>query len=244
MAHKDLENAHKRRVDELKSGMQAEKCKATFACGGSLTLSPENNDNVTVRFGPDGKGSKLSLPCKGDDPAFQKLIAACDPASFGKGGQDVFDETYRKATKLNQDDFCTDFCPYTLGMVDIINQLLVPSIDKKRSVRAELYKLNVYSGPSGKFKAHVDTPRSEMQVGSLVVCLPSPFTGKLKTLHNIYTWKLALILDQVATSPSATEARPSTSTGRVTQQLQSSGQPSTAIASTRSIKSRTVTASP
>lgn len=46
-----------------------------------------------------------------------------------------------------------------------------------RGLRAELYKLNVYSGPSGLFKKHVDTPRAENQVGSLVVCLPVGFEG-------------------------------------------------------------------
>lgn len=169
--------AHEEHVYALAHGLAAEERKATFACGGKLPLDPTQNDNVIVRFGPHGTGSKLSLPCKTEDPAFQQLIAACNPASFGLAGKDVFDETYRKATKLNTDDFCTDFCPYTLGLLNIVNQLLVPSIDEKRSVRAELYKLNVYSGPSGRFKAHVDTPRSEMQVGSLVVCLPSPFAG-------------------------------------------------------------------
>lgn len=32
-------------------------------------------------------------------------------------------------------------------------------------------------GPSGLFRKHVDTPRSENQVGSLVVCLPSSLKG-------------------------------------------------------------------
>lgn len=32
--------------------------------------------------------------------------------------------------------------------------------------------IQFYSAPSGKFKAHVDTPRSPDQFGSLVVCLP------------------------------------------------------------------------
>ena len=44
--------------------------------------------------------------------------------------------------------------------------------------KAELYKLNIYSAPSGKFKAHVDTPRSKSQVGSLVVALPVEHKGK------------------------------------------------------------------
>lgn len=61
-------------------------------------------------------------------------------------------------------------------------------------IRAELYKLNasshkmqafpypltfcqVYEVSSGKFKAHVDTPRSKYQVASLVVYLPSVHEG-------------------------------------------------------------------
>ena len=58
--------------------------------------------------------------------------------------------------------------------------MLLPSVPgNQRGVRAELYKLNVYSAPSGKFKAHVDTPRSEKQFGSLVVCLPVAHEGLL-----------------------------------------------------------------
>ncbi|KAI7302125.1 hypothetical protein KC315_g16268, partial [Hortaea werneckii] len=46
-----------------------------------------------------------------------------------------------------------------------------------RGLRAELYKLNVYSGPGGVFRPHVDTPRNATQIGSLVVCLPVAFSG-------------------------------------------------------------------
>ncbi len=35
----------------------------------------------------------------------------------------------------------------------------------------------MYAAPSGRFKAHVDTPRSEQQFGSLVVCLPCSHKG-------------------------------------------------------------------
>tara|TARA_R110002003_G_scaffold3_22_gene134 strand:- start:26993 stop:27403 length:411 start_codon:yes stop_codon:yes gene_type:complete len=35
----------------------------------------------------------------------------------------------------------------------------------------------IYQGPSGFFKPHVDTPRSEFQFASLVVCLPSGHEG-------------------------------------------------------------------
>lgn len=37
--------------------------------------------------------------------------------------------------------------------------------------------MQVYQGPSGFFKPHVDTPRSELQFGSLVVSLPCYHEG-------------------------------------------------------------------
>lgn len=40
-----------------------------------------------------------------------------------------------------------------------------------------LISIQIYSAPSGKFKKHVDTPRATDQMGSLVICLPSPHKG-------------------------------------------------------------------
>jgi hypothetical protein len=43
----------------------------------------------------------------------------------------------------------------------------------------------LYSGPSGKFKAHVDTPRSPDQFGSLVICFPlEHHGGALEVRHK------------------------------------------------------------
>ena len=45
--------------------------------------------------------------------------------------------------------------------------------------------VQIYSGPSGKFRPHVDTPRSPRQFGSLVVCLPHPHRGgQLRVSHK------------------------------------------------------------
>lgn len=43
------------------------------------------------------------------------------------------------------------------------------------NINLDVYQ--VYSGPDGLFRSHVDTPRSTNQIGSLVVCLPSAFKG-------------------------------------------------------------------
>ncbi|KAF7192898.1 hypothetical protein HII31_05768, partial [Pseudocercospora fuligena] len=195
----------------LAEALEGESRSTIFTCGGQIpiltsprtteagNLTPKTEAKVqaqkvmtrpiTVRWGADGLGRLLRLPVEtsADHHALGSLIAACAPATFGRGGEDVLDETYRKAGALPTSEFVTNFCPYETGIIDAVVQLLLPTITKssspgnehalKRGLRAELYKLNVYSGPSGLFKAHVDTPRSETQVGSLVVCLPVAFEG-------------------------------------------------------------------
>ena len=45
--------------------------------------------------------------------------------------------------------------------------------------------MQIYSGPSGKFQTHVDTPRGTEQFGSLVISLPYPHVGgQLRVAHN------------------------------------------------------------
>lgn len=86
--------------------------------------------------------------------AIEELLKACTPATFGKKGQEVLDESYRKAVKLDSDQFSTSFNPYEAGIIDAIAQSLLPGIAKPFSdgeskheenlgVIAELYKLNV-----------------------------------------------------------------------------------------------------
>ncbi|OAR00047.1 hypothetical protein LLEC1_05211 [Akanthomyces lecanii] len=189
--------------------------KHMYACGGRIPIAestneseaeappslsaeqPRQSDPVTIRWDVSGLLNVDESPCRrltlpitkqADHDALSGLIKDCQPATFGSGGQDVYDETYRKALKLNPDAFCSTFDPYSLGIVDSIAQILLPSFldsTTHRAVEARLYKLNVYSGPSGMFKTHVDTPRSPMQFGSLVICLPVEHQGgQLKVRHK------------------------------------------------------------
>lgn len=86
--------------------------------------------------------------------AIEELLKACTPATFGKKGKEVLDESYRKAVKLDSNEFSTSFNPYEVGIIDAIAQSLLPGIAKPFSDReskheenlgviAELYKLNV-----------------------------------------------------------------------------------------------------
>ncbi|KAH7360852.1 hypothetical protein BKA65DRAFT_547562 [Rhexocercosporidium sp. MPI-PUGE-AT-0058] len=146
----------------------------------------------------------LPSPIYDHNSALKPLLQACTPATFGFKASDVLDETYRKAGKLDAESFSTNFHPADFGILDSVKQVLLPglSLDKDeqgvereehRGVRAELYKLNVYSGPSGMFKKHVDTPRGATQFGSLVVCLPCAHEGgQLLISHeehvSIFDW--------------------------------------------------------
>ncbi|KAK5138256.1 hypothetical protein LTR08_003317 [Meristemomyces frigidus] len=176
-------------LNELKASVAQCARAATFACGGSFPIQDQASQDpkhpsvrpIQIRYDNGEHGQLVTLPTNGiDSPAFQQLLRVCTPASFGRGGEEVMYEEYRKASKLGPEDFLTSFCPYEAGIIDIISQLLLPNATHekdKRSVRAELYKLNVYSSPCGRFKAHVDTPRSDAQFASLVVALPVAHEG-------------------------------------------------------------------
>ena len=77
------------------------------------------------------------------DAEVQHLADSCDAASFGRGGEDVHDESYRKAGKLDKLYFATNFCPELSGLMDAVRPYILEGHNDK-ALKAELYKLNVY----------------------------------------------------------------------------------------------------
>jgi len=158
-------------------GKLARSIECRFSCGGTIR---ELAAVDLLYKKPSGDWSCIKLPSEINDVNAKELLASCSTASFGLGSETVTDETYRDALKLEPDYFFTNFEVANTRILDLITRIM--SI--KMSIRAELYKLNIYS-MGGHFKSHVDTPRSEDMFGSLVVCLPSQFTGGvLVTRHQ------------------------------------------------------------
>ncbi|KAN0098474.1 hypothetical protein V8E51_014137 [Hyaloscypha variabilis] len=201
--------AGERLINKLTNAMSDYEATASFSCGGYIgiheywdttrygdftsTRKPVTSPAIDIRWdASDGNVSrKITFPVSnGKEEVLEQLVKDCKPATFGLYDKNVLDETIRKAGKLESNEFSTSFNPYDFGIVDEIVQALLPSIGKashteRWGVVAELYKLNVYSGPSGKFKSHVDTPRGFTQFGSLVVCLPNPHEGgQLRVAHK------------------------------------------------------------
>ncbi|KAK2734712.1 hypothetical protein FQN57_001482 [Myotisia sp. PD_48] len=193
-------------LDELRVAIMGEKAASMFAYGGSIGIVDKKPADPRVLrettpislfwVGEDKKIARnaiLPTPQQASTEtvnSVEQLVRDCVPATFGLNQEDVLDLNYRSAGKLDPSQFGVNFHPADFGILETIEQLLLPSVElyekghededmpiAVRRVRAELYKLNVYSGPSGIFRAHVDTPRSSSQFGSLVVCLPSPHAG-------------------------------------------------------------------
>ena len=125
-----------------------------------------------------------------EDADLQQILESSPVASFGRGKETVTDKSYHDACALDPEKFTTSFQLSDTDILGEVRLLLVPDV---LNIRAELYKMNIYTGPTGCFKAHVDTPRGGKMFGSLVVCLPSQFTGGvLVTRHNgqqvTYDW--------------------------------------------------------
>lgn len=168
--------AHEQVVKKL--GKLAESITSRFSCGG--VLSSSSKVQLFFRQGSGELAGVVVFPVT-DEAAIQQLLSACSVASFGMGSKQVTDKSYRDAVKLEPDQFATSFQLCDTPILGEIQMLMVPDV---RTIQAELYKLNIYA-PGGHFKAHVDTPRSEQMFGSLVVCLPTQFSGgALVTRHD------------------------------------------------------------
>lgn len=142
--------------------------ETTFACSGNMIL----DEPVGIYYKTkDGLVAYTEMPTINDD--LRALHDACATATFGIGNKEVTDETYRKALKLDTSAFATSFQISGTNILNMVHKLLVPNAG---SVRAELYKLNMYEEGSF-FKPHKDTPRGSDMFGSLVICLDQPFTG-------------------------------------------------------------------
>ena len=77
-----------------------------------------------------------------------QLAAACDQATFGRGNQDVYDESYRKALKMDAANFAVHFDPILSGLIKTVEENLLQGQTEKMSIRPEIYKLNVYGSLS------------------------------------------------------------------------------------------------
>lgn len=78
------------------------------------------------------------------DDKLSILSQACDPATFGLNHEDVLDESYRKAGKLDGANFASTFDLQTSGLLHIVSDMMLMGRPGVSAIRAERYKSNVY----------------------------------------------------------------------------------------------------
>mmetsp|Transcript_5491 Transcript_5491/g.11966 ORF Transcript_5491/g.11966 Transcript_5491/m.11966 type:complete len:805 (-) Transcript_5491:127-2541(-) len=179
-------------------------CSAPFTCGGSLLLDEPPSVTLLEEGTKKKKGEAIVVQTPNElregklrryDYAknsynqkaknkraelferqasdLQGLISNIPRAPFGKGGETVYDTTVRDALQLKAEHF-------ELGIpqdkIDSILKTIESRMDLQTSLVAEPYSLNVYQ-EGGKFAKHKDTPRGDDMLGTLVIRLPTWFTG-------------------------------------------------------------------
>lgn len=189
-------------LSHLKNAITRCNAATPFSCSGSVDISyarPRNFASAEKPSCPEpvvfwqkgtvAKSITFRGPYDAPKPSenrLEEMVEDCQPATFGRDGQDVLDEKIRRAGAMNSNGFATNFNPYDCGIVDAVGFKLLPGIVRagnqpaveRWGVVAKLYKLNVYSAPSGMFKPHFDTPRGHTHFGSLVVALPTSYQGE------------------------------------------------------------------
>ncbi|KAF5374172.1 hypothetical protein D9615_008856 [Tricholomella constricta] len=153
-------------------------------CTGTVPLA----SNDAILFYRRGENAEWIDLARATETKLEALSEACEPATFGLDQVDVLDESYRKAGKMDTENFAMNFDIDKLRIVDYVREQLLDGADEGKVLKAELYKLNVYMKDSF-FKTHKDTPRGDTMFGSLVVAFPTLHEGGALVLrHDDQEW--------------------------------------------------------
>jgi len=106
------------------------------------------------------------------------LQAAMERAPFGLGEATMLDTQVRDSWQLGPEKFRLENKEFVVAVEEKLVERVKAELGlgEDVEVRAELYKLLLYN-PGGHFKAHRDTEKAAGMFGTLILQLPSEFTG-------------------------------------------------------------------
>lgn len=110
---------------------------------------------------------------EGDERAIAALRAAARPAAFGDGRRTRIDPAVRNGLQLRAG---TGLAVEHIPLAEVLEQIRAHLCPRAARLVAELHSVNVYE-PGGHFAPHKDTPAGVDFVGTLVLALPTRFTG-------------------------------------------------------------------
>lgn len=141
---------------------------------GSFAFQKSYQDFPNPCLSVEGLG-QIGLPLSSRDA--KALITECSQAPFGQGTKTIVDTTVRKTWQLDASKVSFEHPNW----VDFIRKVLCEAceglgVNSISQPVGELYKLLLYE-PGSHFKAHQDTEKSPGMFGTMVIILPSKFTG-------------------------------------------------------------------
>lgn len=166
-------------VEAFVSNLNAKS--AVYACSGTIEvfwpikLFYDKGTSQDVKV--------VTFPLTRDDA--RSLKATCDEAPFGLGSETLIDSTVRRAGTLPAECFAVS--GFDLASTNILQTIEKTMLAEEPGtiVFAIPYALNVYEA-GDHFASHVDTPKGEMHVGSIVVALPAFVGGELVVRDATY----------------------------------------------------------
>jgi len=105
----------------------------------------------------------------------EQLVAVAERAPFGRGEQTLIDTDVRRAWQINADHVKIRGRGWTKTLATIVERG-AEGLGVTEPVEAELYKLLVYE-EGGFFVGHRDTEKAAGMFATLVIVLPSIFSG-------------------------------------------------------------------
>lgn len=185
---KDSKSEVANRLAEIVEGISS-----PIACGGSVSIGGAGvtvrllgdvpSAAVSVSVGPPPRPQRLAAAPyswnwrveagAAQEEKLKGLIARMPPAAFGHGKETKVDEAVRDALQLQAGTFEVDMPQAVLD--DILSKVRA-GLSLDTEIVAECYSLNAYR-KNGHFLKHKDSPRGVDMLGTLVVCLPSYYTG-------------------------------------------------------------------
>ena len=110
------------------------------------------------------------------------MIKIAEVAPYGKGEETRVDEAVRKCWQIDASKIKFTHPKWQRFINDLTNQAS-EDLGVEGKVNAELYKLLIYE-TGGRFLPHKDTEKLDAMFGSLIVSLPSAFTGGELMIHH------------------------------------------------------------
>eukprot|EP01102_Stenamoeba_stenopodia_P008443 TRINITY_DN2427_c0_g1_i1.p1 TRINITY_DN2427_c0_g1~~TRINITY_DN2427_c0_g1_i1.p1 ORF type:complete len:395 (+),score=64.96 TRINITY_DN2427_c0_g1_i1:58-1242(+) len=125
------------------------------------------------------------------------IIKHCERAPFGRGVQTLVDINVRNTWQLHPSKVQLNSRAFLQSIADLIQNTVAPQMGfQPNRVTFNLYKVLLYE-PGGFFLPHRDTEKEVGMFGSLIITLPSNFSGgQLSVTHQGHTKRFPPLLTE------------------------------------------------